>query len=75
MPAKMEQEPRTNDITYVLEDRHGRTPLQNRPSIQSRIFDWLPKIANADLGKIGTISTAIAILTMIVNRIAKRKHR
>lgn len=42
---------------------------------KAAFFDWLPKIANADLGKIGTISTAIAILTMIVNKIAKRKHR
>lgn len=38
-------------------------------------FDWLPKIANADLGIIGTVSTAIAIFAMIVNKIAKRKHR
>ena len=42
---------------------------------KAAFFDWLPKIANADLGIIGTISTAIAILAMIVNRIAKRKRR
>lgn len=42
---------------------------------KAAFLDWLPKIANTDLGKIGTVSTAIAILAMIVNKITKRKHR
>lgn len=38
-------------------------------------FDWIPKLANADLGIIGTISTAIAIVSIFAYKITKRKHR
>lgn len=37
--------------------------------------DWIPKLANADLGIIGTISTAIAIVSIFAYKITKRKHR
>ena len=37
--------------------------------------DWIPKIINADLGIIGTISTAIAILTIVCCKAKGRKRR
>ena len=42
---------------------------------KAMFFDWIPKIANADLGIIGTISTAIAIVSMLIIKFTKRKHR
>ena len=41
---------------------------------KAMFFDWLPKLANVVLGIIGTISTAVTIVSVLVYKIKRGKH-